>query len=202
MGAVMALVITAEATAGWLIKQRVAPGMAVIGLARIFQIGGILWIVVKWGGGLSSIGWTRAMWRPGLQKGALWSICFALAAATAMVVIYFAGGDPLMLIRSPLPSGRADLVLFFLVGGFIAPLAEEICFRGIIYSFFRRWGVILALIASTAIFVILHSARGIPVTQLVGGIVFALSYEITGNLMVPITIHALGNLAIFTLSLI
>jgi hypothetical protein len=42
---------------------------------------------------------------------------------------------------------------------------------------------------------------GIPLAQVVGGIVFAVAYEIEGSLMVPITIHVLGNLAIFTLSL-
>jgi len=42
---------------------------------------------------------------------------------------------------------------------------------------------------------------GIPLPQVVGGIVFAVAYEIEGSLMVPITIHVLGNLAIFTLSL-
>jgi membrane protease YdiL (CAAX protease family) len=38
--------------------------------------------------------------------------------------------------------------------------------------------------------------------QIIGGIVFALAYEASGNLLVPITIHVLGNLAIFTLSLL
>ncbi len=202
LGAILALVMIAEAMAGWLINQKAAPGMLVIGLARVVQTGGILWIVVKWGGGLAAIGWSPAMWPTGLKKGALWSIGFALAAGMTMAIVYLAGVDPLMLVRSPLPSGKTELLLFFLVGGLIAPLAEEICFRGILYTFFRRWGVIFALIASTAIFVILHSVQGIPITQLVGGIVFALAYEITRNLMVPITIHALGNLAIFTLSLL
>jgi hypothetical protein len=36
----------------------------------------------------------------------------------------------------------------------------------------------------------------------VGGIVFAVAYELEGNLMVPITIHVLGNTAIFALSLV
>jgi len=88
------------------------------------------------------------------------------------------------------------------VGGFIAPVAEELCFRGILYTYFRRWGIILALVASTIIFVVLHATHGLPVTQIVGGIVFAVAYEISHNLMVPITIHALGNLAIFSLSLL
>ena len=42
----------------------------------------------------------------------------------------------------------------------------------------------------------------IPVTQVVGGLLFAVAYEVEKNLMVPITIHILGNMALFTLSLV
>jgi hypothetical protein len=96
-----------------------------------------------------------------------------------------------------------DLALFFLVGGMVGPAAEELFFRGILYGFFRRWGVIVALILSTLIFVLCHPiGHGIPVTRVVGGILFAVAYEVGGSLIVPITIHTLGNLAIFTISLI
>jgi membrane protease YdiL (CAAX protease family) len=44
------------------------------------------------------------------------------------------------------------------------------------------------------------SGTAIPITQLIGGILFAVAYEIEKNLLVPITIHFMGNLAIFTLS--
>ena len=37
---------------------------------------------------------------------------------------------------------------------------------------------------------------------MIGGILFAVAYEMEKNLLVPITIHVLGNLAIFTLALI
>jgi len=51
-------------------------------------------------------------------------------------------------------------------------------------------------------FVLPHVAFSkIPIVQVVGGIVFAVAYEIEESLMVPITIHVLGNLAIFTLSM-
>ena len=47
------------------------------------------------------------------------------------------------------------------------------------------------------VFVLAHPIfPGIPLAQVVGGIVFAVGYEIEGSLMVPITIHVLGNLAI------
>jgi membrane protease YdiL (CAAX protease family) len=45
-------------------------------------------------------------------------------------------------------------------------------------------------------------SRGFPIPQAAGGIVFALAYEIEGSLMTPIVIHVLGNLSLFTLSLI
>ena len=71
-----------------------------------------------------------------------------------------------------------------------------------LYGFLRWWGVVIALVLSTLMFVLPHVAFSkIPLVQVVGGIVFAVAYEIEGSLMVPITIHVLGNLAIFTLSL-
>ncbi len=65
------------------------------------------------------------------------------------------------------------------------------------------FGVLAALILSSVIFVFAHSISSIiPLPQIVGGIIFAIAYEKEGSLIVPITIHILGNMAIFTLSLI
>lgn len=172
-----------------------------IGLVRLIQICGILFGVVYLQNSLSAIGWSPASWRKGIVWGALWSMAFGAVVAIVMGLLYLSGTNPLAIVRSPLPSEPVQRLLFFIIGGLVAPLAEEICFRGVLYNYFRRWGVVTALIASTVIFVILHSVHGFPLTQLVGGILFALSYEYSGNLMVPITIHATGNLAIFALSL-
>jgi uncharacterized protein len=86
------------------------------------------------------------------------------------------------------------------VGGIVAPIAEEVVFRGLIFGYLRRWGLTAAVLISTALFAALHLPT-IPVTQVVGGAVFAIAYHMGGSLMVPIVIHMLGNLAIFTLSL-
>ena len=43
---------------------------------------------------------------------------------------------------------------------------------------------------------------GLPVTQAIGAVVFALAYERAGSLAAPIAIHVLGNCAIFALSLL
>ncbi len=186
----------------WLIVRHVgiAPLYA-IGLVRLIQIGGIVAGVVHLQNSLSAIGWSPSTWLKGIARGTLWSIAFGAVVAVGMGLLYLAGTNPLAIVHSPLPAEPHQRLMFFIIGGLVAPLAEEICFRGVLYNYFRRWGVITALIASTLLFVVLHSVHGFPLTQLVGGILFALSYEYSGNLMVPITIHASGNLAIFTLSL-
>jgi len=199
--ATLAVLIATEAAAGWLLQHVEVSPLAMLGLTRLCQIVLLLILIVRLEGGLAAIGWGTASWGAGLIKGAWWSLGFALAAALGMAVISLTGNDPFAPLHTPLPASHMETALFFLVGGWVAPLAEEICFRGVLYTFFRRWGVWVALIVSTAIFVALHSVHGLPVTQVVGGIVFALAYETSRNLMVPLTIHVLGNTAIFALSL-
>jgi len=56
---------------------------------------------------------------------------------------------------------------------------------------------------STLIFVLIHPAgRHIPITQAIGGVLFALSYEIEKSLVPPMVIHMLGNLAIFGIGMV
>lgn len=177
--------------------------MFVLAGARLLQILLIILIVVIWGKGLSSVGLARSEMVSGLKKGLLWSAGFGAIGSIACIGLFAAGINPLTLLKAPLPTQTVDLVLFFIVGGMIGPAAEELFFRGILYGFFRRWGVVVAVFLSTLLFVLPHAIhQRIPITQVVGGIVFAVAYEVEGSLMVPIIIHVLGNMAIFTLSLI
>jgi membrane protease YdiL (CAAX protease family) len=177
--------------------------MLILGGARLLEILLIILIVLTWGKGLPSIGLAWSELVSGLKKGLLWSAGFGAVTSIVCVGLFAASINPLTFIRAHIPTQTSDLVFFFIVGGILGPVAEEIFFRGILYGFLRRWGVIVALVISTLIFVLCHPlGHGIPVSRLVGGILFAVAYEISGSLIVPITIHALGNLAIFTLSLI
>jgi membrane protease YdiL (CAAX protease family) len=138
-----------------------------------------------------------------MKKGLIWSALFGLCALLVSVVLYAAHISPLSLIKTPLPKGTPALLWFFVVGGLVAPVAEEVFFRGVVYGFLRRWGVPVAVVGTTVIFVAAHSIGStVPITQIVGGIVFAVAYEMGGSLMVPIIIHVLGNMAIFGLSLV
>ena len=195
------ILVLATEVLGWGFLRAAFKPMVVLALIRLVQIGGIIGLVIFFEGGLQTIGWAPETWTTGLLKGARWSLGFALVAALAMGAIYLAGRNPILLLRSPMPRRAPDLARLLLVGGFVGPLAEELFLRGLLYTYFRRWGFLFALVASTAIFVPLHALNGLPVVQIVGSLVFAIAYEISRNLMVPITIHILGNLALFGLSL-
>jgi uncharacterized protein len=174
-----------------------------LGVARLLELGLMACTIHSVQGSLSFFGLDRGQWSAGLKKGFLWSAGFGAFSGIAFAILHIAGINPLSLIRTSLPRGSASLFLFFLVGGIIAPVAEEVFFRGILYGFLRRWGVWAALVLSTAVFALTHGAgHGFPLTQVVGGLLFAVAYEIEKNLLVPITIHCLGNLAIFSLSLL
>ena len=198
----LAAVVLIEAATRMVISAGLCYPMIILGGARVLEIGLIILCVLIWGKGLPSIGLTRSRIVPGLRKGLIWSAGFAVVTFLAFVILFVAGIDALKLIGVRLPAQHGEIILFFLVGGMVGPLAEEVFFRGMLYGFLRRWGVVVALVVSTLMFVLAHAIfPGIPLPQVVGGIVFAVAYEIEGSLMVPITIHVLGNLAIFTLSL-
>ena len=198
----LAAVVSIEAATRMVISTGLRYPMIILGGTRLLEIGLIILCVSIWGKGVPSIGLARSRIVPGLRKGLIWSAGFAVVTFLAFVILFITGIDALKLIEVRLPAQHGEIILFFLVGGVVGPIAEEVFFRGILYGFLRRWGVVVALVVSTLIFVLAHPIfPGIPLPQVVGGIVFAVAYEIEGSLMVPITIHVLGNLAIFTLSL-
>jgi membrane protease YdiL (CAAX protease family) len=198
----LAAVVTTEVAIRGFIPESGQSAMFVLGVGRVAQVLILLVIVSIWGTGSSSIGLARGQILTGLERGLIWSGVFGICACLGFAVLYATNINPLKLIKTHVPASTQGIVLFFVVGGLIAPIAEEVFFRGIVYGFLRRWGVLLALIGTTVIFVLAHAIISrIPLTQIVGGIVFAVAYEVEGNLMVPITIHVLGNMAIFALSL-
>jgi len=176
------------------------PSMAIQGGIRIGELILLVLIVVIWGKGLSSIGIAKNQLLPGVKKGLLWSFGFGLAVLITAGILLACGINPLPLIYTRLPKQFFDLIVFFIVAGLIGPVAEEVFFRGILYGFLRRWGIAAALLLTTVIFVFLHSSGS--VIQAAGGVLFAVSYEIERKLMTPIIIHVLGNMAIFSLSII
>ena len=199
----IASIIITEVAHTVVVSKGLSYPLIILGAARFLEIVLVILVVIIWGRGLTSIGLGRGTLVPGLKKGLIWSVYFGIFASFALLLLSVVGINGPQLIRAQLPSTPCETVLFFLVGGIVGPIAEELFFRGMLYGFFRRWGAMVALVVSTLVFVLIHPLKsGFPATQVVGGILFAISYEVGSSLVVPITIHALGNMAIFTLSLL
>ena len=190
-----------ETAAGYLGTRLHLPRLWLIAGTRMAEILAVLTLAKVQTGGMQALGLDRKTMLSGLGKGLFWSAGFAIAAGVLFFGLFLTGQNPLMLVRSPLPHTTAQRILFFWVGGMVAPVAEEIVFRGLIFGYLRRWGLPAAVLISTALFAAIHSGPAIPVTQIVGGLVFAVAYHTEKSLVVPMVIHMLGNLAIFTISL-
>ena len=87
------------------------------------------------------------------------------------------------------------LLALTLISVVVVPLSEEILFRAGLFRiscrYLPRWA---ALLLSALAFAALHNSmvHFIPLTVL--GVIFALAYEKTGSLLVPVLAHALFNL--------
>jgi len=200
---ILSVVAIAFVEAGLVFSKATFNPLLKLGVARLLELGLMGWVVHVLEGNVISVGLDRSQWFAGLRKGLFWSAGFGVLSGIASGFLFLAGIHPLAFIRTALPKSSLNLLGFFLVGGIVAPVAEEIFFRGILYGFLRRWGIVVALVLSTTAFALTHGlGHGFPLTQVVGGILFAVAYELEKNLMVPITIHCLGNLAIFSLSML
>lgn len=178
--------------------------IALVGAARVLESLLIVILVhVSCAKGLAAIGLETCRLVHGLRRGLIWSAGFGVLVALVSAVIYITAGINLFdLIKTGLPATTGGKMLFFLIGGMVSPVAEEIVFRGVLYGYLKRWGVWAAVIFSTLLFVLAHTTGGrFPVAQIVGGVVFALAYERERSLVVPMVIHILGNLAIFSIAL-
>jgi uncharacterized protein len=76
----------------------------------------------------------------------------------------------------------------------LAPIVEEVVFRGLLFGALApRIGILAAAIVSALIFGLVHGDTVLFPTLAALGFINALAYAATGNLTVPITLHALNN---------
>ena len=91
-------------------------------------------------------------------------------------------------------SHNWELVLLLVLGGLVAPLKEELIFRGMLYPPLRQaYGRGLGIILTSLVFALLHLdfVRFIPL--FLGGVMLAWLYERTGSLWPSIIAHGTWN---------
>ncbi|MGA7075694.1 MAG: CPBP family intramembrane glutamic endopeptidase [Halobacteriota archaeon] len=148
---------------------------------------------------LSSLGFTTNKLPKALLYGvAGFVLAFILAAIVGYPIQQQFGVDPTQEALSQTAAVPGLLPIVFLSGVIIAPIAEEIVFRGYLYKAFRdRFKPSYAIVLSAALFSVIHLELLAAAPLFVIGIVLAYVYEKTGNLMAPITLHVLNNAVAF-----
>jgi membrane protease YdiL (CAAX protease family) len=87
------------------------------------------------------------------------------------------------------------LFTLFFLSSIVAPFAEEIIFRGIIYpSLKEKFPVPSAIFLSSAIFALMHNEVFVVAGLFAFGILLAYLFEKHQNLWLPIGVHFLNNL--------
>lgn len=108
-------------------------------------------------------------------------------------------GERVMSMAQTLPAR----VLLFVLICVLAPVLEEVIFRGFVYpGLRRRLAVTGAVVASALLFAMMHNnpAALLPIGLI--GIVLAVLYERSRSLVPPIVCHALNNTLVFFLMLL
>ena len=130
--------------------------------------------------------------------GLLWLVTtYPLILATQSFVqgVFGAADDSQLIVRyfleHPDPRHRAAVIFMAVI---VAPVAEEILFRGYFYGVIRRFGGRLpAILTSSLLFAAIHvhlpSMLGLGILA----VILCLLYERTGSLWATITMHATFN---------
>lgn len=121
-----------------------------------------------------------------------------LTALCSMVFDWFGVKEVMQpAVQAFLDAKDLKTILFFLfLACVVAPIWEEITFRGFLYPFLKsRMGNVLAVLISSLLFALLHqhAASFVPLTLL--GACLALLYERTGSLTASIFLHSIFNSA-------
>jgi membrane protease YdiL (CAAX protease family) len=138
---------------------------------------------------MAALGFVPTGWRP-IVFGSLATL--ALSVAVSMI-----GPQPESLkevvdiMRGPAMLGASIVVL-----GLLAPLAEELIFRGLLFGWLEgRWNGRLALVVSSLAFAAAHIDRTHIVLVLPLGLLFGWLRWRTGSLLPSLAAHAINNSA-------
>jgi len=127
----------------------------------------------------------------------------AIAGSTIVVSLLVAltGSEatPDQVLTGAILETPLQLVLAVLAAVVLAPLAEELLFRGLLHRALRsRYALVPATAVSSIVFALVHVdvlvSQPLAIVGLVlVGVILALAYERSGSLVVPVIIHAVHN---------
>ncbi len=173
----------------------------VLGIAiyLVVILGVYLYAVRRSAGGWQTLGWRSfaGSWLLALPLLTLVQLV-GMALINVVFVLPFVGSDfenpQIEAITGGGMLSLRDLVLLMILIAVVAPLAEEIFFRGMLYPVLRRrWSVAPAIVINGLLFSLIHLIPPLLPGLFFVGMVLAWVRERSGSLIPCILLHAMQN---------
>lgn len=174
------------------------------GATFIAGIGLAWWLGIKRrGGNPANLGFTNLRLWFDATLAALSEIVVFIAWATyALILLKLADlRVPEQPIIQSFGPTRIGFVMAVVSVAILAPIGEEVFFRGFVYTGLRRrWGAGKAMVISSSVFALFHLSPLLYVPMFIMGLVLAAIFEYRHSLAPNIILHAVNNfLALFVI---
>lgn len=185
----------------YMVAFKISPFLQIITLGSATFIGGIglaWWLGIrKRGGTLRDLGFTDILPWSDIPLAILGEILVFIGLGVYTFVLTNLIGlkmpeQPVVKLFGRSGAGFAFAVLFIVV---LAPLGEEVFFRGFVYKGFRRrWGAGRAMLLSSMIFAVFHIEPLLFLPMFIIGMILSALFEYRRSLAPNILLHGLNNL--------
>lgn len=146
-------------------------------------------------------GFQKVHWRSILKVVLIFSvICLVTVMLVAMLVAHWLQQvwpelQPQEMVQTFQDSTNfGTKLLVILAAVIVAPLGEEVLFRGFVYGVLKRYtDAPFAALSSSLMFAIIHMHVGSLGPLWVLAVLFCIAYELTGCLLVPMLLHMIFN---------
>ncbi len=159
----------------------------------------VLWRGVSW----RDLGFVPLPEKWGARAVAIALLSFPLVGFIIWVQQQITGREfenPQMELIAPAEFSLSAYLTTLIVVAVIAPLAEEVLFRGVLYRWLReRIGIGFALVLSSLAFSVVHGVVALIPAIAVLGLILGWVYERTQSIWTPILVHAIYNAIVTTI---
>lgn len=175
--------------------MQIALTILVLGLA-VWRVKPTLWLGLKWPG-KRGIEWVKWLASIPICIGATWILMTVLYAIGVIPWLQdMEGGDGQQEVVKAFQqlNDPVTLICLVIMAAVVAPVTEEVLFRGYFYTMVKsKTGRTAAVIVSALVFATVHHNTVALVPLAFLATLLALSYELSGSIWMPMSIHAAFN---------
>jgi membrane protease YdiL (CAAX protease family) len=140
----------------------------------------------------------RRIGRGTIMRAVIWALATVIIVGAVNYALQWIMGEsfqnPQTMMLAPGGFSWINLTVMLVMGGVIAPFAEELAFRGLLYGYLRRrMAIPVALLIMAVCFAAAHLIVLLMPALFVVGLILGVAYERSGSLWVPIIVHGVFN---------